>query len=182
MSPAQHEEYAGKEVILRDSMIKALPAERFEDDPSLLTIDVVSFGYLRIGGSLSSEAIIVMTHNGVPPSVFLGFAARGLDELQTAFLPVAGNGESEDDVLPRLAKSCFHQGGVGAERKKGEYIARGFSTKVAGLTLDHQKRQDTEGEAGDGDAPGVIDASEQYAVDPVSGQPGSIAERYVCRE
>jgi hypothetical protein len=180
MSPAQHEQYAGKEVVLRDSMIKSLSAERFEDDPSLLTVDVVSFGYLRIGATLSSEAIVVMVHNGVPPSVFLKLSRQGLEDLESAFSPRRNDGETVDDVLSRLASSCYRQGGVGAEMKKRDCTGKGLPTKVAGLTLDVQKHKDSDGDTGDDDTFGLIDASEQYAVDPVSGQSGSIAERYAA--
>ena len=178
MSPAQHERYAGKDVVLRDSMIKSVSAERFEDDCSLLTVDVVSFGYLRIGAALSSEAIVVMVHNGVPASVFLKLSKQGLEELESAFIPRPNNGETDDDVLSRLASSCYRQGGVGAERKKRDCNARGLSTKVAGITLDHQKHKTPEGDIGEEDGFEMIDACEQYSTDPVSGQSGSIAETY----
>jgi len=178
MSPQQHEQYVGKEVILRDSMIKAVSTERYTSDPSVLTVDVVSFGYLQIGASLSQEAIVIMVHNGIPPSVFLELSKRGLDELEMAFSPAAVVSETEDDVLSRIATACFRQGGVGKDRRSADCIARGSSAKVAGLAMDRPK-SGIDVDKIDEDNIGLIDTSEQYSVDPVSGQPGSIAERCV---
>ncbi|OCF31654.1 hypothetical protein I316_06659 [Kwoniella heveanensis BCC8398] len=173
MSPSQSAAYPGKEILLRDSMVKAICASGFRDDLSLLTVDVLCCESLKIGTTLPSEAIVCMVHNGVPPSVFVKMAEDGLDSLRDAFRPRALEGEEDGDVKHRLVASCFRLGGVGLDRKKREARLKGRSAKVAGLvrrwaTEDVEDEENTD--------PLVVGASERYDVDPISGQPGGIAE------
>lgn len=172
MGPSQHERYPGKDVVLRDSMVKALSAQQYSSDPSLLTVDVVRYGYLRVGTTLSSETIVGMHHNGVPAKTFIYMTTEGLDELKDAFVPTAQEGESREDVLCRLVTSCYRFGGIDTERKKRACAEEGVSLRAMGLS----DRRDVEEDTKD-DGPGeLIHESEQYGIDPVSGQPGSIAE------
>jgi hypothetical protein len=176
MSPAQHIQYPGKKVILRDSMIKSLPHYDFADDVSLRTLDVLRCGYLRLGTTLSSEAIICMVANGVKPGVFVQMSDEALEELHLAFTPKAmevdGKMETEMEVLQRIVRSCYTLGGAGAERKKRRLMSEGKSLRAAGMEKDFGEQ----GEIEDESPVGVIDPSERFGVDPVSGQSGSIAE------
>jgi hypothetical protein len=179
MSPEQHHQYAGKDVVLRESMIKSLPCPDFADDPSLLTLDVLRCEALRIGTTLSAEAIIIMTHNGVSHEVFKKMSNDALEELRRAFLPQAmeldGRVETDLDVLKRIVASCYGLGGVGGERRKRAAVQEGKSIRAAGLGRDWGESED-----GEEDQSGaMMDSGERFGVDPVSGQSGSIAERYV---
>ena len=173
ISPDQARLYKGKEVVLRESMIKSIPAPRHADDPSLLTLDVLRCDSLRLGTVLSSEGIIAMVHGGVPFSTFLRMGEQSLDELRAAFLPHPLEEEHADDVVRRIVTSCYRRGGVGTERRKRQMSAEGKSTRVAGLSLSN-----LDGDAAsDDDGTAAIASSERFDVDPVSGQSGSIAER-----
>jgi len=176
MSDDQERLHAGRDVILRDSMIKALPDWRFADDPSLLTVDVVRFDGLRIGTSLSSEPIVVLHDRGVPADTLLRMGAESLDTLRGAFLPEPTQGERAEHVLVRLVNSCFRQGGVGVGRKRRQYAAEGSSGRVAGLAHEHHRKV-REDIVQHEDSDVLISASEQYEIDPVNKQPGSLAER-----
>lgn len=171
MNDAQELQYAGKLVVLRDSMVKALSAQGFAHDRSLLTVDVLRYGYLRIGTTLSSETIIGMRHGGVTAETFLNMAKKGLEELKNALLPTPLLGEKKEDVACRLVSSCYRYGGVGGERRKRAATQDGLSTRTMGLADRISEDDDAKDEGG-----GLIHESEQYGVDPVSGQPGSIAE------
>ncbi|WVQ93483.1 hypothetical protein IAU59_000557 [Kwoniella sp. CBS 9459] len=173
MSPSQSAGHPGKDVLLRDSMVKAISAPELANDPSLLIIDVLCCESLKIGTALPSEAIIAMVHNGVPPSVFLQMAQDGLESLREAFNPHPLEGEESEDVKHRLLASCFRHGGVGLDRRKREARSKGQSAKVAGLI--HRWATD-EGEDDESTDPLVVGANERFDVDPVSGQPGGIAE------
>nr|XP_031858493.1 uncharacterized protein CI109_006138 [Kwoniella shandongensis]KAA5525565.1 hypothetical protein CI109_006138 [Kwoniella shandongensis] len=174
MSPSQAAQYPGKEVVLRESMVKALPAPEYLDDPSLYVVEVLRCESLRIGTTLSSEAIIAMAHGGVPSSVFLKLAEDGLNALRDDFLQRPHEEESDIDVLVRIHAACYRRGGVGTDRKKRIARAEGRSARVAGLTKSWSKDEVEEGE--DGDDPMEVSASERFDVDPISGQPGGIAE------
>ncbi|KAK4686078.1 RNA-dependent RNA polymerase, partial [Tremellales sp. Uapishka_1] len=169
MSPTQERQYKGAEVVLRDSMIKSLPSPRFVSDPSLFIVDVLRVESLKIGINVNSEAIIVMVHNGVNRSAFADLRDRALEELRLACYPHCLEGENEEMMIDRLVRSCYRIGGVGSERKKKQVVSAGLSTKVAGLS-----RTSSEEYLLDGLRP--IDPAERYHVDPISGQPGSLAE------
>ncbi|KAK8861624.1 hypothetical protein IAR55_002447 [Kwoniella newhampshirensis] len=173
MSPAQAVQYPGKEVILRESMVKALSAPPYIDDPSLHFVDVLRCDSLRIGTTLSSEAIIAMAHGGVPSSVFLKMAEDGLNALRDDFLPRRLVGETEDDVLVRIHAACFRRGGVGTDRKKRLARAQGLSARVAGVVKSRSEEGQDEDDAEDYM---TVTPSKRFDVDPVSGQPGGIAE------
>ncbi|WVF65849.1 hypothetical protein IAT40_000586 [Kwoniella sp. CBS 6097] len=173
MSPSQAAAYPGKEVLLRDSMVKAISAPDFANDPSLHIVDILCYESLKIGTTLPSEAIICMVHNGVPPAAFIKMAEDGFDSLRDAFDPHSLEGEESEDVNHRLLASCFRLGGVGLDRKKREARSKGQSAKVAGLV----KRWAAD-DADDEDVmdPLVVAPGERFDVDPISGQPGGIAE------
>lgn len=179
MSQEQHRLHAGKEVVLRDSMVKALSKPAHASDPSLFQVDVVRCESLRIGTYLSSEPMMAMSHNGVPHSAFLNLRMQSLDEIRNAFLPRPHSDEEPEEVTNRLVASCYRQGGVGAERRKREAAVKGRSAKVLGLRRTSEDpdlaKEDEQGDE-------MIESWERFAVDPVSGQPGSIAEAWVKLE
>lgn len=163
MNQEQERLYAGRDIVLRDSMVKASSAKEYVDDPCLRTVDVVGVGteMLKLGVSLSAEPIIAMVHNGVPNRVFLDMAARSLERLRDSYLPRPLEGETEDCVLKRIIAGLWRDG-VGAERKRKELAEAGLSSKLAG----RRPKGNTS------DVEPAIDNTE-----PVLGQPGSLAER-----
>ncbi|WVQ64983.1 uncharacterized protein L199_003153 [Kwoniella botswanensis] len=175
MSHDQAAQYPGKDILLRDSMIKALSASNYEDDPSLLTVDVLKCEVLKIGANISSEAIIAMVHNGVPAQVFVKMAENELDALRDAFLPSQLEGESEDDMFTRIFRSCYGIGGVGMGQKKRKTRQEGKSLRAAGLAKGHWNDEDGNNDDDDGD-PMTVNAAERFDVDPISGQPNSLCE------
>jgi len=175
MSDDQERQNPGMDVILRDSMVKALPDFRFADDPSLLTVDVLRYDSLSIGTDLTSETIVAMHHGGVPAETLLRMGAGSLDALNEAFQPEPLEGESVEHVLLRLVNSCFRQGGVGLERKKRMGVAEGKSLRAAGLVNDRTRKGRADPVPDDEDD--LISTSEQFYIDPVNKQPGSLAER-----
>ncbi|WVR03757.1 hypothetical protein IAU60_000752 [Kwoniella sp. DSM 27419] len=177
MTPEQEQQHPGKEVVLRESMVKSFSAEEYRDDPSLLTIDLVCADSLRIGTSLSAEPIIAMAHNGVPLLAFKSMMRTSCDALRDAFLPIplVEQGETEHDVLRRIYESCYHLGGVGTERKKREYRTRGQSTRVAGLTAKWAT-EDPEDEIVEPEDLSVVDDAASSGKILVSGQPDRVAE------
>ncbi|OCF57860.1 hypothetical protein L486_03881 [Kwoniella mangroviensis CBS 10435] len=175
MSPRQATQYPIKEILLRDSMIKALSASNYENDPSLLTVDVLKCEALKIGASISSEAIIAMVHNGVPAQVFVKMAEHELDALRDAFLPSQLEGESEDDMFIRIYTSCYGIGGVGMDKKKRMARKEGKSMRAAGLAKGHWTDEAGNDDDEDGN-PMTVNAAERFDVDPISGQPNSLCE------
>ncbi|WVW80195.1 hypothetical protein I302_102172 [Kwoniella bestiolae CBS 10118] len=174
MSPNQGSQHPSKEILLRDSMIKTLSASNYENDPSLLTVDVLKCESLKIGANLSSEAIIAMAHNGVPTEVFVKMAENELNSLRDAFWPTPLEGETEDDMFRRIFASCYGIGGVGMDNKKRQARKDGKSLRAAGLAKGHFD-DDMEVDEDDED-PLTISASERFDVDPISGQPNSLGE------
>ena len=171
MSEEQEKLYLGKDVILRESMVKALPSPEHANDPSLWTLDIVRAGLLRIGGALNSEAIVAINHGGVPIPVFTDMAKRGLEDLEAAFDPQAKEDESRVDVLKRLSSACYSEGGVRSQRKQRDWFAEGKSMRALGITT----RSDNVDYDLGGD--GLIHEIERFDIDPITGQSGSLAER-----
>ncbi|WVQ78860.1 hypothetical protein IAT38_000951 [Cryptococcus sp. DSM 104549] len=171
MSPDQAAHHAGKDVLLRDSMIKSLPADKFADDPSLLTLDLVRCDFLKMKSGLSAEPIVCLVHGGVPPAVFMRMASDGLEALRDEFLPQPLEGENDEDVLERIVHTAYTRGGVGLDRRKRKVRDAGMSTRVAGLDSYLQGEEGADEDEGD-----TVDGVDRFDVDPVTGQPGSIAE------
>ena len=165
--------YRGKDVILRDSMIKSIPAAKHANDPSLLTLDVLRCESLRLATVLSSEAIIAMVHGGIPKEVFMEMGEQSLEDLRAAFLPCQADGETAEDSINRMVTSCYHRGGVRVERKKRECVAAHRSTQVAGI-FDHLGSDEI---SDDEDSVFMVDRSERYTVDSVTGQSNFLSER-----
>lgn len=176
MSAEQQAQYEGKEVVLRDSMVKALPDPRYAEEPSLFVVDLLHTDKLRVGTTLSSEAIIAMEHNGVPIETFVRLSDEGLETLRDAFIPEPINGETEEDMMNRIITACYRQGGVGAEMKKRQCLAAGGSTRIAGLSWFDQFQDDTSVGESSEDGPDD-DPIERYGICPYSGQSESMAER-----
>ena len=172
MSHEQALRYPGKDLVLRESMIKSVLCAESANDPSLLTLDVLRYGSLRIGTVLSAEAIIAMVHGGVSVRSFVDLANESLDELRDAFSPKPLKGETDEDVVKRVVASCYRRKGVGSERKKRECVTAGRSTKVAGVAFERSESEGTP----ECDETDLIDAVEKYAVDPITGKSGAIAE------
>ncbi|WWC87943.1 uncharacterized protein L201_002843 [Kwoniella dendrophila CBS 6074] len=175
MSATQAAQHPGKEILLRDSMIKSLSAPGYERDQSLLTVDVLKCECLKIGTTLTSEAMIAMVHNGVPIQTFVKMAENEIDSVRKAFLPEKLEGESSEDVLSRIYSNCNGMGGVGMERKKRAARDQGQSLRAAGLAKGFS-RGNEDIEADEGDDPLIVSASQRFDIDPISGQPGSIGE------
>ena len=174
MSAEQGLLYSGKDIILRDSMIKSIPAAQSAEDPSLLTLDVLRCESLRLSTVLSSEAIIAMVHGGVPKGVFLEMGEQSLEDLRAAFLPYQVDGETAEDSMNRMVASCYRRGGVGMERKKRECVAGNRSTRIAGVVFDHLEEDEISHEV---DSTISVDHSERYTLDSVTGQSNSLGER-----
>ncbi|ORX33255.1 RNA dependent RNA polymerase-domain-containing protein [Kockovaella imperatae] len=169
---SNHEDlYPGKDVVLRESMVKALAASRYWNDPSMLMSDVVRSGYFKRKISLSAEAIIIMNHNGVATSSILALAQQSLDDLQAAFDPASADGETREATLNRLIASCRAKGGAGTQVKQRQCSATGRSMKIGGLVHRHGDDAIVERDNGD-----LVKEREQRDIDPVSGQPGTLAE------
>ncbi|RXK35887.1 hypothetical protein M231_06851 [Tremella mesenterica] len=173
MSYQQSIEFPNVDIVLRPSMIKAIPDPRFAHDVSLLTLDVIRCESLKISTTLSAEPIALLVHNGVPAWLFCDRLIQGLDDLKDAFTTQPLAGENREDVSVRIAANCYGRGGVGTERKKRLVVASGRSTRAAGITWESTLEND---ENEDGELPPLIHPSERYDVDPISGQSGSIAE------
>ncbi|KAL1406355.1 hypothetical protein Q8F55_008054 [Vanrija albida] len=135
MSPEQALQYPGKDVVLRDSMVKCpgWTHSTDNDDPSLSTLDVLRVDGLKVGSSLGSEAIIIMQHNGIPVDVLLHMSEQSLENIGQSFSPQPLVAESEAQGRQRLVSSVYSLGGVGIERRKRECRQLGLSTRVAGL-------------------------------------------------
>ena len=174
MSEDQELEYPNKDIVLRESMVKAHSAPGHKYDPSLLTLDVVRSGFFKKGCTLSAEPIMVMQHCGVPRGVFLALAQLSIEELKMAFDPQSAEGERRIDTLIRLVKHAHGPGGAATQARQRECTALGRSTKVAGLALSHMDEADGDVSGGD-----LISEKERFDIDPISGQPGSIGERLV---
>jgi hypothetical protein len=138
MSAAEQEEYKGKHVVLRHSMVKSFPHPEFASDPSLFVLDILKADPIKVGANLSSEPLIVMEHNGVPRDTICSLAQRTLNELRDTFRPTPHDGETAHDVAERLIASTWRWGGVGSDRKRREAAAKGRSAKVTGLIGGHQ--------------------------------------------
>ncbi len=130
-------------------MIKSISAAAYAIDPSLLTLDILRCGSLRLGTDFSFEAIIAMVHQGVPADILVGMGEQSLEELRDAFIPRLLDGETEEDVINRIVANCFRRGGVSAERKKRHLDSAGKSTRIAGLGFDRSDREDTPEEVDD---------------------------------
>lgn len=134
MSDRQARQYPGIDIVLRDSMVKSWPADRYESEAALFCLDVLRVDGLRIVTNLSSEPLIILEHNGVPRQRLLELSEQGLEAIRHAFYPKAHPGESQLAAHNRLIAATHSLGGVAMERKRQECVEKGQSTKVAGLT------------------------------------------------
>ena len=171
MSEEQEGLYPGKDVVLRHSMIKSIPASDYQSEPSHFILDIVRCGFFRIGATISSEPIIALVHGGVPARVFVDMISDTFEELRRAFDPRPAEGETKEDVLLRLVASSYRRGGAGLQRKQRDLFANGKSARAAGAVLGRDDIENREDRTNGG-----VDVSERYDVDPISGQSGSIAE------
>lgn len=174
MSPKQEKKYSGKELVLRESMVKALPADDRADNRSIRVVDVVRYKSMRIGSYLTSEPIICLAHGGVSQEVLLELLEHGLADLGADLDPRPQPGESDKAARLRLMESVFSLGGVGLDQQKRRCREDGSSLRVAGLaeTTSGQSRDDWDEldlESSTG--------SDVYDKDPITGQPNSIGER-----
>nr|XP_018264757.1 uncharacterized protein I303_02936 [Kwoniella dejecticola CBS 10117]OBR86915.1 hypothetical protein I303_02936 [Kwoniella dejecticola CBS 10117] len=174
MSPAEAARYPGQEVILRPSMIKALSAKEHLDDPSLLTLDVLRCESLKIGSVLTHEAMIIMVDNGIPIATFLKMAKDQLDILDQDFHPGLLEGETEEDRIIRIVTNCSGRGGVGLDLRKRTARQQAKSLRAVGIDKGYGTAKMVEEDQDDNLL--IVKPSERYDVDPISKQPGSIAE------
>lgn len=176
MTEGQEAEYHGKQVILRQSMVKSISTSK---DPSLFVIDVLRCGgdTLRLGASISPESIICLHHGGVSRQLILEMARMNLDQLRLDLHPDPQDGETPESAVNRLTTMVYRYGGVGLDRDKRVCAQQGKSTQVAGLVLRTKESADADEEDKMASMADKIDPREKYDIDPVSGQPGSLAER-----
>lgn len=174
MTEGQEAQYHGKQVILRQSMVKSISTSM---DPSLFVVDVLKCGgdTLRLGASISPESIICLHHGGVSRQLILELAKMNLDQLRLDLHPDPQDGETPESAVHRLIAMVYRYGGVGLDRDKRVCAKQGKSTRVAGLVSRTKESADEEDRMVN--MADTIDPSERYDIDPVSGQPGSIAER-----
>lgn len=172
MSDEEERSYPGKDIILRPSMIKAFGKSTPYPDSAMFTLDLVRWTSLKVGVGLSAEPMPIMVDRGVPKSVFVDLQKGVLDELKQAFLPTPALGETEAEAARRLRDNVYMLGGVGQEVKKRECKSQGKSQRVAGLTW----RDEAEEDSSMIDAPQAIKGVSVSDVDPISGQPYSVAE------
>ncbi|KAG8968854.1 hypothetical protein FRB90_010786, partial [Tulasnella sp. 427] len=71
MLPPGYEDPLPKDVVLRPSQIKIQHDQRYRYDEAKLTIDIVRPAKVSVPARLSAETIQILSHNGVPTSVFL---------------------------------------------------------------------------------------------------------------
>lgn len=141
MSDEQEAMYAGKDIVLRQSMVKSYAAPEFASERSMLTLDLVqhSSTACKLGTSLSAEPMTIMHAQGVRRSTFVALQKAKLDEIGQMLQPVpqateeTGCMENEAQMLSRLRRNVYALGGVGIDRKKRKLLAQGTSLKVAGL-------------------------------------------------
>lgn len=144
MSDDQEKQYQGKDIIIRRSMVKAYPAERYLEHPTNLTLNIVRYGVLRFGTYLFSDSLPALTHCGVPHSVLLDLYSASVEELKTMFSPLPLGGESPDDVLRRLYRNCNNRGGARSMREARERVAKGKGPCEDGGEFDRKgKGEDT---------------------------------------
>lgn len=160
MTPEQQRQYPGVDIVLRTSMVKSLSKVDYQDDPSLLTLDVLRVDSMKVGTTLSSEPLIIMAHCGVRESDITGLFITAMESISETLKPKRRDEETESQNLARLIAGVYRLGGVGAERGKRDCAENAISTRVAGLTRETEE-------------------AVRSSVDPFSGQPASVAERWV---
>ena len=141
MSPEQEVKYAGKDIVLRQSMVKSHADPKFAFDVSMLTLDLVQHSNtaFKLGTSLSAEPMTIMHAQGVRRSTFVALQKAKLDEIGMLLKPepqiMEDTGCMEDDgeMLSRFRKNVYDLGGVGLDRQKRRLLGKGTSLKVAGL-------------------------------------------------
>lgn len=177
MSQEQEKLYPGKGIVLRQSMVKSLSKVV---DPSSLVVDVLRHGgnILRTGTVIAAEAIICLVHQGVPACLIVELARNALDELRDELSTAQHEGETEVTARLRLGTNVYRRGALHLDHKKRQLELEGKSARVAGCDFASCGGDRTPGgtsSTGSDD----MSASERYDIDPVSGQPGSLAERLV---
>lgn len=148
MSEEQERRHPGKDIILRDSMVKSYASEEYANDPSMITLDFVQYSTpIRLGASVSSEPMSIMQHRGVPEEVFVRLQQLVLEAIGQDLSPVpvmTGDGivESEEEALVRLRRNVYVRGGVGQDREKRRMASNGISMKVAGFERRGKKSEE----------------------------------------
>ena len=200
MSDDQEALYPGKDIVLRDSMIKSYADPMYANIPSMLMLDLVqhSSTAFKLGTSISAEPMTIMQERGVRRSVFVALQKAKLDEIGQMLAPVPqlledGSGlETEGEMLSRLRRNAYALGGVGMDRQKRTMIASGMSLKVAGLKgreassdgiEEEEEIWDSEGEEGASEVSGLTRSSvissadtAAFEINPLNGMPSSPAE------
>lgn len=163
MTPEQEMLHPGKQVILRQSMVKSLTNT---NDTSRNILEIVRCGHsvLKTKAGLPSEAIIALSSRNVPAQVLIEKAKVALEELRIQFDPSPSGYETLSDVRQRLSAGLYRSGGVGIERQKRTCADKALSLRVAGLIKDEQDKLD-------------LDITEPNSTPDMSGQPVQMAER-----
>ncbi|KAG8910659.1 hypothetical protein FRC01_006208, partial [Tulasnella sp. 417] len=153
------------DIILRPSQIKIHMDDRYVTDEAKLTIDIVRPAKISTPARLSAESIQILSHNGVPTSVFLELQKKCFEEDFGAMVDWP-----EDKPLVKLALAVAQtQNVVGTRRTR---LARGMA-RARGLTA---KSWDEVEEVQDEADPEADQRSSAWWPDDVSGCPSSLAE------
>ncbi|KAG8944656.1 hypothetical protein FRC04_001620 [Tulasnella sp. 424] len=165
MLPPPYEPEEPGDIILRPSQIKIQMEPRYAMDEAKLTIDIVRPAKISTPARLSAESIQILSHNGVPTSVFLHLQKNCFEEDFSALVDWP-----EDKPLVKLAHAVAQtQNVVGSRRTR---LARGMA-RARGLSA---KSWD-EVEEGQEDGEREVDQrSAAWWPDDISGCPSTIAE------
>ena len=134
----EHSAEGNVKVWIRPSQYKIKYPIQEEPDPARLILDVVQPSRMK-GGRLTSETVINLAENGVPPEVLVRLLREGLDEHVAGLIKWEGV-----DAMLDLWCNLAQKGGVTAARRAraaaGEARARGYR-----YTEDEDEDEDEDG-------------------------------------
>jgi len=171
-------------ITLRPSQVKINCDERYLYDPAKLTVDVVRVAALKIGASLSAEAIIILAESGVPHETLCQIYRHALQEDFSPFLHLP----HFSSPLIALIHAVFRLGGVMSERRARAYggAARARGAISGWRTGENElgslgpiaDEDESEDEGDDGDTLFDEPAGQSLAwyPDDISGLPSSLPE------
>ena len=156
----------------RPSQRKIKYANIPDPDPAKLTFDIIRLSHMRTPAQLSTEVIINLAENGVPPSIFVRLLEDGIRATVKDLTTWEG-----PDAMFKLWVNVERAGGVLAARRARETICearvRGYTNKSPDeLDLEHDGDDDED----DLDEKLMRRRSVAWWTDYVSGCPSSLEE------
>ncbi|KAG8944655.1 hypothetical protein FRC04_001619 [Tulasnella sp. 424] len=165
MLPPPYEPAEPGDIILRPSQIKIQMDPRYATDEAKLTIDIVRPAKISTPARLSAESIQILSHNGVPTSVFLDLQRNCFEEDFSGLVDWP-----EDKPLVKLAHAVAQTQNVLGSRRtrlaRGMARARGLSARSWDEVEEDQEEGEPEGD----------ERSTAWWPDDISGCPSCIAE------